>query len=51
MMQTTAVVLARRPGHTFVAEDLGLGTIELPDLSAGQALVPNQYMSLDPSTR
>lgn len=48
---TTAVLLARRPRHTFVAEDLALGEIELPELTAGHALVRNQYMSLDPSTR
>jgi hypothetical protein len=49
--QTTAVVLARRPARTFVADDLALGTIDLPDLTPGTALVRNQYMSLDPSTR
>jgi NADPH-dependent curcumin reductase CurA len=49
--QTTAVVLARRPARTFVADDLSLGTIDLPDLTPGTALVRNQYMSLDPSTR
>lgn len=51
MRQTTAVVLARRPERTFVADDLALGTIDLPDLTPGTALVRNQYMSLDPSTR
>ena len=51
MKTTTAVLLARRPQHTFVAEDLTLGEIELPELTAGHALVRNQYMSLDPSTR
>lgn len=51
MRQTTAVVLARRPDRTFVADDLSLGTIDLPDLTPGTALVRNQYMSLDPSTR
>lgn len=51
MKQTTAVVLARRPDRTFVAADLTLGTIDLPDLLPGTALVRNQYMSLDPSTR
>jgi NADPH-dependent curcumin reductase CurA len=49
--QTTAVVLARRPVGTAVAAALELGTIDLPDLAAGQALVRNQYMSVDPSTR
>jgi NADPH-dependent curcumin reductase CurA len=51
MNQTTAVLLARHPAHTFVAEDLELGTIELPELTPGHALVRNQFMSLDPSTR
>ncbi len=45
------MLLARRPEHTFVADDLMLGEIELPALATGQALVRNQYMSLDPSTR
>jgi NADPH-dependent curcumin reductase CurA len=49
--QTTAVLLDRRPVGTAVAEALTLGTIDLPELSAGQALVRNQYMSVDPSTR
>lgn len=51
MRQTTAVLLARRPGRTFVAADVMLGTIDLPELTPGTALVRNQYMSLDPSTR
>lgn len=51
MKQTTAVLLARRPGRTFVADDVTLGTIDLPELTPGTALVRNQYMSLDPSTR
>ena len=51
MKQTTAVLLARRPGRTFVADDVVLGTIDLPELTPGTALVRNQYMSLDPSTR
>jgi NADPH-dependent curcumin reductase CurA len=49
--QTSAVLLARRPGRTFVADDVSLGTIDLPELTPGTALVRNQYMSLDPSTR
>jgi len=49
--QTTAVLLARRPQGTAVAEALTLGTIDLPELTAGHALVRNQYMSVDPSTR
>lgn len=51
MKQTTAVLLARRPEGTKVAEALTLGTIDLPDLTPGTALVRNQYMSVDPSTR
>ena len=51
MKQTTAVILATRPARTFVASDLTLGTIALPELTPGTALVRNQYMSLDPSTR
>ena len=51
MKQTTAVLLARRPQGTAVAEALTLGTIDLPELTPGHALVRNQYMSVDPSTR
>ncbi len=51
MRSTTAVVLARRPQGTKVAEALELGTIDLPELTPGTALVRNQYMSVDPSTR
>ena len=51
MRQTTAVLLARRPTGTAVADALTLGTIDLPELTAGHALVRNQYMSVDPSTR
>ena len=51
MTQTKAVLLARRPVGTAVAEALTVGAIELPDLSPGHALVRNQYMSVDPSTR
>ena len=51
MKTTPAVLRARRPQHTFVAEDLTLGEIELPEMTAGHALVRNQFMSLDPSTR
>jgi NADPH-dependent curcumin reductase CurA len=51
MNQTTAVILAARPAQTLVASDLTLGSIDLPELTPGTALVRNQYMSLDPSTR
>jgi NADPH-dependent curcumin reductase CurA len=49
--ETTAVLLARRPEGTKVAEALTLGTIPLPALTPGTVLVRNQYMSVDPSTR
>ena len=39
MKTTTAVLLARRPEHTFVADDLALGEIELP---AGASLETGQ---------
>ncbi len=51
MNETTAVLLARRPEGTKVAEALTLGTIPLPALTPGTVLVRNQYMSVDPSTR
>jgi hypothetical protein len=44
-------LLAQRPRSTFAAADLTLGEIELATPAAGQALVRNTYMSLDPSTR
>jgi len=49
--RTTAVLLARRPTGIAVADALTLGEIDLPDLTPGTALVRNQYMSVDPSTR
>jgi len=49
--QTSAVVLARHPDRTFVPSDVTVGVIDLPELTPGTALVRNQYMSLDPSTR
>jgi NADPH-dependent curcumin reductase CurA len=49
--QTAAVLLARRPERTFVPADVAVGVVDLPDLTPGTALVRNQYMSLDPSTR
>jgi NADPH-dependent curcumin reductase CurA len=49
--QTAAVLLARRPDRTFLASDVTVGVVDLPELTPGTALVRNQYMSLDPSTR
>ena len=51
MRTTQAVVLARRPTGALVAEDLDLRPIPLPEPAAGHALVRNEVMSLDPSTR
>ncbi len=51
MRQTRAVLLAERPVGTAVASALTLGTIDLPELTPGTALVRNLYMSVDPSTR
>lgn len=51
MKTTTAVLLSHRPQGTAVAEALELGTVDLPEMTPGTALVRNQYMSVDPSTR
>jgi NADPH-dependent curcumin reductase CurA len=48
---TRTVVLARRPDGRLLAEDLRIESRPLPDLEPGQALVRNELMSLDPSTR
>ena len=48
---TRAVVLARRPGARLVADDLQVRELPLRALTAGQALVRNELMSLDPSAR
>ena len=48
---TRAVVLARRPRGRLLAEDLRVENLAVPELEPGQALVRNELMSLDPSTR
>jgi NADPH-dependent curcumin reductase CurA len=48
---TRAVLLARRPSGDLLPDDLRLGEIPLPELTAGHALVRNEYMSLDPNAR
>jgi len=48
---TPAVILARRPQGRFSADDLSLTELPLAAPTAGQALVRNTWMSLDPSTR
>lgn len=51
MKETAAVVLTSRPAESFLASDVSVSSISLPALTEGTALVRNQYMSLDPSTR
>jgi len=48
---TPAVVLAGRPQGRFSSSDLALAELPLAAPAAGQALVRNTWMSLDPSTR
>lgn len=48
---TRAVVLAKRPAGRFDPSDVAIAEIPLAHLGAGQAIVRNHYMSLDPSTR
>jgi NADPH-dependent curcumin reductase CurA len=48
---TRAVVLARRPAGRLAPSDLRLAEVPLPEPGPGQALVRNELMSLDPSTR
>jgi NADPH-dependent curcumin reductase CurA len=48
---TRAVVLARRPTGQLVPGDLRLSDLPVPEVGPGQALVRNELMSLDPSTR
>jgi len=48
---TRAVLLARRPDGDLHPEDLEVGEIDLPVLASGDALVRNEYMSLDPNAR
>jgi NADPH-dependent curcumin reductase CurA len=51
MAVSQAVVLARRPRGRLLAEDLQVESLPVPDLEPGQALVRNELISLDPSTR
>jgi NADPH-dependent curcumin reductase CurA len=48
---TPTVVLARRPNGRLSVDDLRVEPRPVPELQAGQALVRNELMSLDPSTR
>jgi NADPH-dependent curcumin reductase CurA len=48
---TRVVTLARRPGGAPAPEDFALEERPLPELAAGQLLVRNAYMSVDPSMR
>jgi NADPH-dependent curcumin reductase CurA len=48
---TQAIVLARRPRGALESSDLRLVEISLATPGPGEALVRNEFMSLDPSTR
>src|SRR4051812_49979749 len=48
---TRVVVLARRPAGAPAPEDFGLEERPVPEPAAGQLLVRNAYMSVDPSMR
>ena len=48
---TRAVVLARRPEGDLEPGHLRVDEIAVPALAPGEALVRNQYMSLDPNAR
>src|SRR5437879_13001873 len=45
------VRLARTPGSEVSAEDFELSDMALPDLTDGQVLVRNSWMSVDPCMR
>lgn len=51
MAVSQAVVLARRPRGRLLVDDLRVESLPVPELEPGQALVHNELMSLDPSTR
>ena len=50
-MQTTQVLLARRPHGEPTADDFETVTVELPPLEEGQVLLRVRYLSLDPYMR
>ena len=50
-MQTRQIHLKRRPEGLPVSDDFALVSSDLPDLTAGQVLVRNRYMSVDPYMR
>lgn len=50
-MKNQRIVLARRPHGPVVAEDFRLEEVELPAPAAGQLLIRNHYLSLDPYMR
>jgi NADPH-dependent curcumin reductase CurA len=45
------IVLASRPSGEAQPENFRLETVEVPDLAAGEVLVRNDYLSLDPYMR
>ncbi len=48
---TRVVTLARRPGGEPTADDFAVTDVPVPSLEAGQLLVRNAFMSVDPSMR
>ena len=50
-MQTRQIHLKRRPEGLPVRDDFALVSTDLPDLTAGQVLVRNRYISVDPYMR
>ncbi len=48
---TRVVTLARRPGGEPVPDDFAIEEVPVPELAAGQLLVRNAFMSVDPSMR
>ena len=51
MTRNRRILMARRPHGAPVAEDFRLETVEVPEPGAGEALVRNRWLSLDPYMR
>ena len=51
MSQNRKFILKRRPDRRPVPEDFALISEALPDLSDGELLVRNHFVSLDPAQR
>jgi len=50
-MQSQVITLAQRPSGLLQTADFTAGTMELPELGAGQVLVASRYLSIDPYQR